>query len=215
MQGIDEKVVALIGDGALTGGLALEGLNNAGASHSDLLIILNDNNCSIDKNIGGLHDYLLKLTTDPTYNKLKDKIWDKMGDGWLRGKMQNLVRSTKSSLVDGFGGALFESLGFRYFGPIDGNDIDAVLNALKRLRNIKGPRILHAITTKGKGYGPAEQILRYGMHRASSILPRESALPATAVRTGIRTCSAMSFWISRERTSAWSGLPRRWRPAAA
>ena len=71
--------------------------------------------------------------------------------------MQNLVRSTKSSLVDGFGGALFESLGFRYFGPIDGNDIDAVLNALKRLRNIKGPRILHAITTKGKGYGPAEQ----------------------------------------------------------
>ena len=157
MQGIDEKVVALIGDGALTGGLALEGLNNAGASHSDLLIILNDNNCSIDKNIGGLHDYLLKLTTDPTYNKLKDKIWDKMGDGWLRGKMQNLVRSTKSSLVDGFGGALFESLGFRYFGPIDGNDIDAVLNALKRLRNIKGPRILHAITTKGKGYGPAEQ----------------------------------------------------------
>lgn len=157
MQGIDEKVVALIGDGALTGGLALEGLNNAGASHSDLLIILNDNNCSIDKNIGGLHDYLLRLTTDPTYNKLKDKIWDKMGDGWLRGKMQNLVRSTKSSLVDGFGGALFESLGFRYFGPIDGNDIDAVLNALKRLRNIKGPRILHAITTKGKGYGPAEQ----------------------------------------------------------
>ena len=156
MQGIDEKVVALIGDGALTGGLALEGLNNAGASHSDLLIILNDNNCSIDKNIGGLHDYLLKLTTDPTYNKLKDKIWDKMGDGWLRGKMQNLVRSTKASLVDGFGGALFESLGFRYFGPIDGNDIDAVLNALKRLRNIKGPRILHAITTKGKGYGPAE-----------------------------------------------------------
>ena len=156
MQGIDEKVVALIGDGALTGGLALEGLNNAGASHSDLLIILNDNNCSIDKNIGGLHDYLLKLTTDPTYNKLKDKIWDKMGDGWLRGKMQNLVRSTKASLVDGFGGALFESLGFRYFGPIDGNDIDAVLNALKRLRNIKGPRILHAITTQGKGYGPAE-----------------------------------------------------------
>ena len=156
MQGIDEKVVAFIGDGALTGGLALEGLNNAGASHSDLLIILNDNNCSIDKNIGGLHDYLLKLTTDPTYNKLKDKIWDKMGDGWLRGKMQNLVRSTKASLVDGFGGALFESLGFRYFGPIDGNDIDAVLNALKRLRNIKGPRILHAITTKGKGYGPAE-----------------------------------------------------------
>ena len=157
MQGIDEKVVALIGDGALTGGLALEGLNNAGVSHSDILIILNDNNCSIDKNIGGLHDYLLRLTTDPTYNRIKDKIWDRMGDSWLRGKMQNLVRTTKSTLVDGFGGALFESLGFRYFGPVDGNDMDAVLDALRRLKDIKGPRILHTITRKGKGYAPAEQ----------------------------------------------------------
>ena len=156
MQGIDEKVVALIGDGALTGGLALEGLNNAGASHSDILIILNDNNCSIDKNIGGLHDYLLRLTTDPTYNKIKNKIWDRMGEGWLRDRMQNLVRTTKSSLVDGFGGALFESLGFRYFGPVDGNDIDAVLDALGRLKDLRGPRILHTITKKGKGYAPAE-----------------------------------------------------------
>ncbi len=157
MQGIDEKVIALIGDGALTGGLALEGLNNAGASHSDILIILNDNNCSIDRNIGGLHDYLLRLTTDPTYNRIKDKIWDRMGDSWLREKMQNLVRTTKSSLVDGFGGALFEALGFRYFGPVDGNDMDAVLDALRRLKDIKGPRILHTITRKGKGYAPAEQ----------------------------------------------------------
>lgn len=157
MQGRDEKVVALLGDGALTGGLALEGLNNAGASRSDLLIILNDNNCSIDKNIGGLHDYLLRLTTDPTYNRIKDKIWDRMGDGWLRGRMQNLVRTTKSSLVDGYGGALFEALGFRYFGPVDGNDMDAVLDALRRLKDIRGPRILHTITKKGKGYAPAEQ----------------------------------------------------------
>lgn len=156
MRGIDEKVIAFIGDGALTGGLALEGLNNAGASHSDLLIILNDNNCSIDRNIGGLHDYLLRLTTDPTYNRIKNKIWDRMGEGKLRDRMQNLVRSTKSTLVDGFGGALFESLGFRYFGPVDGNDIDAVLDALNRLKNLKGPRILHTITKKGKGYAPAE-----------------------------------------------------------
>ena len=156
MQGIDEKVIALIGDGALTGGLALEGLNNAGASHSDILIILNDNNCSIDRNIGGLHDYLLRLTTDPTYNRIKDKIWDRMGDSWLREKMQNLVRTTKSSLVDGFGGALFEALGFRYFGPVDGNDMDAVLDALKRLRDLPGPRILHTFTRKGKGFAPAE-----------------------------------------------------------
>ena len=156
LRGIDEKVIAVIGDGALTGGLALEGLNNAGASRSDILIILNDNNCSIDKNTGGLHDYLLKITTDPTYNKIKNKIWEKMGEGRLREKMQNLVRSTKSSLVDDFGGALFESLGFRYFGPVDGNDINAVLTALTRLKDLKGPRILHTITKKGKGYAPAE-----------------------------------------------------------
>ena len=156
LQGIREKVVALIGDGALTGGLALEGLNNAGASKSDILIILNDNNCSIDKNIGGLHEYLLRVTTDPRYMKLKNKIWEGIGDGWLRDSMQKVVRTTKSSLVEGYGGALFEALGFRYFGPVDGNDIEAVTDALTRLKDIKGPRILHALTTKGKGYAPAE-----------------------------------------------------------
>lgn len=156
LKGADEKIIALIGDGALTGGLALEGLNNAGASKSDLLIILNDNNCSIDKNIGGLHDYLLRLTTDPTYNKIKNKIWNQMGEGWLRDRMQNIVRSTKSTLSGNFGGALFEALGFRYFGPVDGNDMDAVIDALSRLKDIKGPRILHTITKKGKGYAPAE-----------------------------------------------------------
>lgn len=156
MRNLDEKVVALIGDGALTGGLALEGLNNAGASKSDILIILNDNNCSIDKNIGAIHEYLLRVTTDPRYLKIKNKIWNGMGDGWLRSRMQQVVRTTKSSIVEGFGGALFESLGFRYFGPIDGNDIDAVLDALRRLKDIKGPRILHTFTRKGKGYAPAE-----------------------------------------------------------
>lgn len=156
IQGISEKVVAVIGDGALTGGLALEGLNNAGASGSDLLIILNDNNISIDSNIGGIHDYLLRLTTDPMYNRIKNKVWESLGEGWLRTKMQKIVRRTKSGLVDNYGGALFEALGLRYFGPIDGNDIDSVLDALRRLKDLKGPRILHAITKKGKGYLPAE-----------------------------------------------------------
>ena len=90
LKGTNEKVVALIGDGALTGGLALEGLNNAGASGRDILIILNDNNISIDKNIGGIHEHLLRVTTDPVYNKLKKKIWDSMGAGWVRSKMQNI-----------------------------------------------------------------------------------------------------------------------------
>ena len=98
-QGRPDKAVALIGDGSLTGGLALEGLNNAGASKTDMLVILNDNNISIDKNIGGLHEYLLKITTDPRYNKAKKRVWDRLGDSWLRTRIQRFVSTTKSHLV--------------------------------------------------------------------------------------------------------------------
>lgn len=157
IQGLDEKVVALIGDGALTGGLALEGLNNAGDRKTDLLVILNDNNLSIDINIGALHDNLLNITTNPTYNKLKENVWNTMGEGKFRTAMQRFVTGTKSSIVKDSGGDLFEALGFRYFGPIDGNDEEQVVKALKRLGTLHGPRILHAITTKGKGYAPAEK----------------------------------------------------------
>ncbi len=157
MQGVKEKVIALIGDGAITGGLAFEGLNNAGASKSDLLIILNDNNQSIDKNTGALHNYLLKITTDPKYNELKNSIWDRIGNSRMGRIVQKMARDTKSNLVRGTGGAMFESLGFRYFGPIDGNDIESVVQVLSRLKTIGGPRILHACTIKGKGYAPAEK----------------------------------------------------------
>ena len=156
LQGTKERAVALLGDGALTGGLSWEGLNNAGASKADLLVILNDNNMSIDQPIGGLHDYLLRVTTSHTYNKVKGKIWERLGDSKLREWIQNRVTDTKSNLVRGSGGAIFESLGFRYFGPIDGNDIAQVTDTLRRLRDLKGPRILHVITKKGKGYAPAE-----------------------------------------------------------
>ena len=151
-----EKAVALLGDGALSGGMAWEGLNNAGSSKADLLVILNDNNISIDEATGGVHDYLLRVTTSNTYNKVKGHIWNRMGEGKLRDWVQRRVTDTKSNLVRGSGGAIFESLGFRYFGPIDGNDIDQVTDTLRRLRNLKGPRILHVITRKGKGYAPAE-----------------------------------------------------------
>lgn len=157
LRGRREKVVALIGDGALSGGLAFEGLNNAGSSKTDILVIVNDNNISIDKNIGALHNHLLKLTTSPAYNNLKNHIWDKIGEGRFRDAMQEMVISAKSSLVKKSGGDLFEALGFRYFGPIDGNDIAQVVETLRKLRDIKGPRILHTITTKGKGYAPAEE----------------------------------------------------------
>ena len=156
LQETDEKVIALIGDGALTGGMAFEGLNNAGASGSNLLIILNDNDQAIDCNTGATHEYLLKLTTDPTYNKIKKRIWDRMGEGRLRSIVQKLTKDTKSNLVRKSGGALFEALGFRYFGPVDGNDIETVTDTLQRLKNLGGPKILHVHTVKGKGFAPAE-----------------------------------------------------------
>ncbi len=156
MQGLKRKAIALIGDGAMTGGLAYEGLNNAGASGADLLVILNDNNQSIDNNTGAMHEYLLKISTSSSYNRFKTHVWDLLGDGKFRKFIQNWVRSLKSWFVKGTGGDLFEALGLRYFGPIDGNDIEDVVKALSRLKGISGPRILHCLTVKGKGYAPAE-----------------------------------------------------------
>ena len=155
--GLPYKSVAVIGDGSLTGGLAFEGLNNAGASKADMLVILNDNNISIDKNVGAVHNHLLKITTDPRYNKAKKHVWDSLGEGKFRNLLQRIVATTKSYLVRGSGGHLFQALGFRYFGPIDGNDVAQVIDTLKKLKDMKGPLILHTLTKKGKGYAPAEQ----------------------------------------------------------
>ncbi len=152
-----DKVIALIGDGALTGGLALEGLNNAGGSDTDLLVILNDNNQSIDRNTGGLHEHLMRLTTSRTYNRFKTRVWDSMGSTRSRAFFQRWIRSLKSWIVKKSGGDLFEALGLRYFGPIDGNDIEAVVHALRAMHELRGPRVLHCLTVKGKGYAPAEE----------------------------------------------------------
>lgn len=157
MQGRRQRTVALIGDGALTGGLAYEGLNNAGDSNADLLVILNDNNQSIDGNIGGMHEYLLRITTSHRYNRFKNRIWNILGEGAFRDFIQRWIRSLKSWFVKKTGGDFFESLGFRYFGPIDGNDINQVIHTLRKMQNIKGPRLLHCYTVKGKGYPAAEQ----------------------------------------------------------
>ena len=156
LLGTGDKSVALIGDGSLTGGLAFEGLNNAGASRTDILVILNDNNISIDRNIGAIHEYLLNITTDPKYNKAKKQVWDRLGDSRLRRTVQNMVVKAKTFVVQGSGGDLFEAMGFRYFGPIDGNDIVQVVETLSRLKALGGPLLLHALTKKGKGYAPAE-----------------------------------------------------------
>ena len=157
MMGGTYKSIALIGDGSLTGGLAFEGLNNAGVSKADILVILNDNNISIDRNVGALHNYLLRMTTNPSYNNAKKKIWDKMGDNWFRRTIQKIVRTTKSHIVRDSGGHLFQALGFRYFGPINGNDIVQVVDTLQKIKNLGGPLLLHTLTKKGKGYAPAEE----------------------------------------------------------
>lgn len=155
----DKQHIAVIGDGALTGGIAFEGLNHAGVSDTNLLIILNDNCMSIDPNVGALKDYLTDITTSRTYNKLKDDIWN------LLGKLSNFGKSAQeivSKVETGIKSTLlsqsnfFESLNLRYFGPVDGHDIDHMVTVLSDLKNIKGPKILHCVTMKGKGYAPAE-----------------------------------------------------------
>lgn len=157
LEGSDSRIVAVIGDGALTGGLAYEGLNNAGASKADLLVIVNDNNFSIDRNLGAMHEHLLHLTTNATYNRIKTHIWNAIGENGLRKTIRSLSANAKHSIIKGSGGDIFEALGFRYFGPVDGNDIEQVVSTLKKIRDLGGPRVLHLITKKGKGYAPAEE----------------------------------------------------------
>lgn len=157
MKGGHHHYVAVIGDGALSGGLAFEGLNNAGVLKTDLLVILNDNQIAIDRNSGAMHEYLVKFTTSRSYNRLKTRIWDSMGEGRPRYFIQRAVRRVKRFFVrDRQTFNLFDALGFRYFGPVDGNDIAQMTEVLSRLRDIPGPKLLHAMTVKGKGFGPAE-----------------------------------------------------------
>lgn len=154
LKGEKTNVVAVIGDGAMTGGLAFEGLNNAGALKSNILVILNDNQISIDKNVGALHNYLVKIAVSPIYNKVKKNLWSVLGTGKVRRLAQKFMLSTKLAFMKS--GSVFQGLGFRYFGTIDGNDIGELVNTLAHLKNIDGPKLLHISTVKGKGYKPAE-----------------------------------------------------------
>jgi len=153
--GKNNKIVAVIGDGALTGGMAYEALNHAGALKKDILVILNDNHMSIDKGAGALNNYLFKISTSPTYNKVKNRVWNHLGWPKMKKHLQKILFSTKMAFFKN--GAFFESLGFRYFGTIDGNDISQLTDTLEKLKNIQGPKLLHITTKKGKGYKPAEE----------------------------------------------------------
>ncbi len=153
------NIVAVIGDGALTGGLAFEALNNAGSMQSDLLVILNDNHIAIDPNVGGLSEYLLDITTSKTYNKVKKEVWDTLGKIRRFGPntqsfIQKIENGVKSIILKQSN--LFEALGMRYFGPVDGHDVQYLTKILKDLKEIPGPKLLHCLTKKGKGFPQAE-----------------------------------------------------------
>ena len=159
-KGEKRHVVAVIGDGAMTAGQAFEGLNNAGIGKSDLLVILNDNNIAIDPNVGALKEYLLDITTSKTYNKFKDRVWKVLG---LFGKLGPNARTLAAQLEAGFKSTildrsnLFEGMNFRYFGPIDGHDVLHLTKVLEDLKQIPGPKLLHCLTIKGKGFKQAEE----------------------------------------------------------
>ncbi|MBQ8271609.1 MAG: 1-deoxy-D-xylulose-5-phosphate synthase [Tidjanibacter sp.] len=156
MQGQRESVIAVIGDGAMTGGLAFEGLNNAGASKANILVILNDNRQSIDTNVGALRKHLLRITSSRKYNAMKRKVWGGLRfSPRLRALLQTAAHAIKRGLLRQSN--LFESMNFRYFGPTNGHDVVTLVRTLRALKNIDGPKLLHAMTIKGKGYAPAEQ----------------------------------------------------------
>jgi 1-deoxy-D-xylulose-5-phosphate synthase len=154
----DRKVVAIIGDGAMTAGLAFEGMNNAGTSGTDLLIILNDNCMSIDPNVGALKEYLTDITMSHTWNKTREEVWKilgKVGGTSLQKQFSKIEASLKGAVSRSSN--IFEALNLRYFGPIDGHNIDRLVPILEDLKHISGPKLLHIVTTKGKGYDLAEK----------------------------------------------------------
>ncbi len=156
----DRQHIAVIGDGAMTAGLAFEALNNAGVTNSNLLVVLNDNCMSIDPNVGALKDYLTDITTSPSYNRFRDDVWKLLGKLSKFGPNAQVIASkiegaVKSALLKQSN--LFESLNFRYFGPVDGHDVNHLVKVLNDLKDIPGPKILHALTIKGKGYELAEK----------------------------------------------------------
>ncbi|RAJ75601.1 1-deoxy-D-xylulose-5-phosphate synthase [Chitinophaga dinghuensis] len=156
----DRQHIAVIGDGAMTAGMAFEALNHAGVANANVLIILNDNCMSIDPNVGALKEYLTDITTSPTYNKLRDDVWNLLGKLPVGKKFTREMASKLEASLKGVvskSSNLFESFGMRYFGPIDGHNITKLTDTLQDLKDIPGPKLLHIVTTKGKGYALAEK----------------------------------------------------------
>jgi len=159
LKGESHKVVAVVGDGALTGGISFEGLNNAGASKRDIIVVLNDNRMSISPNVGALSKCLTQVITTPFYNRVKKDIWDltgklPRGSSKIRKTVHRIQEGLKSIIVPG---SLFEYLGFRYFGPVEGHNISSLIRVFRHIKRLNGPILVHLITKKGKGYKFAEE----------------------------------------------------------
>ncbi|ASQ89995.1 1-deoxy-D-xylulose-5-phosphate synthase [Prosthecochloris sp. GSB1] len=159
LSGGPEKVVAVIGDGSMTGGMAFEAMNHLGDLKSDVLVILNDNQMAIAPSTGGLKDYLVSISLNKTYNKVRKFIWDSIS--MLNNDLGDAAKTAVHKIEDGIKaaltpGAFFEALGFRYFGPVDGHNTEQLVKALREIRALPHPKLLHVITTKGKGFKPAE-----------------------------------------------------------
>ncbi len=159
LNGKNNKAIAVIGDGAMTGGQAFEALNNAGGMNSDILVVLNDNRMSIDPNVGALKEYLADITSSRTFNKFRDEVYDLLGHFKSAGeKMRKVASRLESAMLAALTpGSLFRSLGFKYYGPMDGHDVNGLRKTLEDLKEVKGPKLLHIVTVKGKGFAPAER----------------------------------------------------------
>ncbi|MGN5519836.1 1-deoxy-D-xylulose-5-phosphate synthase [Halopseudomonas sp. Lyrl_26] len=172
LQGLDRRTVAVIGDGAMTAGMAFEALNHAGETDADMLVVLNDNDMSISHNVGGLSNYLAKILSSRTYSHMREgskKVLSKIPPAW------ELARKTEETAKAMLApGVLFEELGWNYIGPIDGHDLPTLVTTLRNMRQLKGPQFLHVVTRKGKGFSPAEAD-PIGYHAITKLEPRPAA----------------------------------------
>lgn len=192
MAGEDRKVAAIIGDGAMTAGMAFEALNHAGHTETDMLVILNDNNMSISPNVGGLATYLSKIWSSKFYNSLREgskQVLGKIPPAW------EFARRTEEHFK-GFmsPGTLFEEMGFNYVGPINGHDLGDLVSCLRNLREIKGPKLLHVITQKGKGFEPAEQD-PVGYHALNKIEPKKASIGAVDTPKKFKYQEIFGQWL--------------------
>ncbi|MGH7681135.1 MAG: 1-deoxy-D-xylulose-5-phosphate synthase, partial [Candidatus Eiseniibacteriota bacterium] len=182
------KVAAVVGDGALTGGLAYEGLNQAGVMGTDLLVVLNDNSMSISPNVGAIARYLTRLSSSPTYRRLEGDVWELLGKIPAGGKARKLASRIKEGMKNLMvPNILFEELGFKYYGPIDGHDLPTLLEILAQLRDVKGPVLLHTLTRKGKGYKFSEDDARkyHGVASFDKLTGASAKKPAAPAYTEI------------------------------